>query len=150
VELKKITDLVRAAIGFDEGRGDLLIVENVPFDSEASGADEVAGGFGWGGLLTAARYLSLPLAVLLLALLVVRPGIAALRTLRLEPGRDEPGPPTVAHLQARLQALRDGGGLRLAGEGSDLRRKLIEAAAQDPKTAALILRGWLGGGQDRS
>jgi flagellar M-ring protein FliF len=32
-EMKKYDDIVKAAIGFDKGRGDQVIVENVPFDT---------------------------------------------------------------------------------------------------------------------
>lgn len=137
-EMKKITEIVRAAVGIDENRGDVLIVQNIPFDSSASAAEkEVNPGDRWRFWLTIARYASLPLAVLLVLLFLVRPGLAAVRSLRTSPGGSG-GPPTIAELQASLAAGE------LPAGGSTLRRKLIEAAGADPEAAALVVRGWLG------
>src|SRR6185295_14904480 len=73
-EMKKITDIVSAAVGIDTKRGDVLIVQNVPFDGKAVPGEVT--GTSWldrDMLLRGLRYLSLPLAVLLLAFLVIRP-----------------------------------------------------------------------------
>jgi flagellar M-ring protein FliF len=135
-EMEKITGLVRAAIGIDEKRGDVLIVQNVPFDGNALTAAPSGGAFDRDTWLRALRYLSLPLAVLLLAFLVIRPGIAALRGAR-EAAPTLAAVPTVAHLQARLAQQS------LGEAESPLRRKLIEVAREDPKTAALVVKAWL-------
>jgi flagellar M-ring protein FliF len=149
-EMTKITDIVRAAIGIDQDRGDVLIVENVPFDDAALPAeDETGGGLGLDFWLRALRYASLPLAVLLLALLVIRPAISALRGLRATESADG-GPQTVAQLQARLQFdLARGAVPALADSVSPLRRKLIEAAREDPRAAALVIKSWLETSRDR-
>jgi flagellar M-ring protein FliF len=141
-EMAKITDIVRAAIGLDEKRGDVLIVENVAFDEQAApGAVADAGGFDRDLWLLVARYAALPVAVLLLALLVIRPGIAALRGLRGPlVAAEARAPLTVAQLQARLRAEGAAGSL---GDLSPLRRKLIEAAREDPRAAALVVKSWL-------
>jgi flagellar M-ring protein FliF len=138
-EMRKITDLVRAAVGIDHERGDVLIVENVPFEESGDPAvDATDPGVDWVHVgLQIARYGALPLAVLLVAMLVIRPGIAALRSLR-QPAGSAGVPLTVAELQARIG---EGGA---AVGGSDLRRKLIEAASEDPAAAALVVRGWMG------
>jgi flagellar M-ring protein FliF len=144
-EMQKITEIVRAAIGIDESRGDVLTVENVAFDERSMPGAEVGGGAGWEPWLRAGRYAALPIAVLLLVLFAVRPGIAALRALSAsgaEPGGDSP--PTVAALQARLQAELASGSLgRLTEGASPLRRRLIEAAGEDPRAAALVVKSWL-------
>jgi flagellar M-ring protein FliF len=143
-EMRQITDIVRAAAGIDESRGDVLIVENVVFNEATDPGDDPGAGFDWGFLIKLVRYGSLPLAILILALLVIRPGIAALRGIRAP--SDPEGPITVAALQARLRDELPA----LAGEASPLRRRLIEAASEDPRAAALAIRSWLGRGGDRS
>jgi len=142
-EMQKITNLVRAAIGFDETRGDQLIVQNIPFDEALPPDAGDGGGFAWTPVLRVLRYVSLPLAVLLLALLVFRPAIAAVRGLKGS-GEDGAGPVTVAQLQAQIQGQLGSGQVpALAEGGSPLRRKLMEAVGEDPQTAALVIRNWL-------
>ena len=65
-EMQKITDLVRAAVGIDEARGDVLIVENIPFDEAATPSFEpTAQGIDWVNVvIQVARYGALPVAVL--------------------------------------------------------------------------------------
>lgn len=137
-EMQKITDLVRAAVGIDESRGDVLTVASTPFDDTMAPVD-TAQGFDWLGLVfQVLRYSGVPVMVLLVVLLVIRPGIAALRALRPQ---EESGatPPTVAELQARM-GQTDAAPL----EGrAGLRQKLIEAASTNPEAAALVVRAWV-------
>ena len=150
-EMQQIEQLVRAAIGYDASRGDQVIVQNIPFDAAPDEGTE-AGGMMWDTLLRVARYVSLPLAVLLLALLVIRPAIAAVRGARgpATAGALGQGAPTVAQLQAQLQQQISGGQLaQLTDGGTPLRRKLIEAVAEDPQTAALVVRNWLAPRRER-
>jgi flagellar M-ring protein FliF len=143
-EMKKITDLVRAAAGINETRGDVLIVENIAFDGTAGPAADLKteGGDRWGFWLQVARYAALPIAVLLVVLLAVRPAIAALRAVGAPVVGAGTAPPTIAELQASLAS----GALPAAGAASgELRRKLIEAAGQHPEAAAFVVRGWLAG-----
>lgn len=139
-EMKKITELARGAVGIDEERGDVLIVQNVPFDGSAVAADKVAekGDRLWFWLMLA-RYAALPIAVLLVIFLLIRPGIAALRSAK-QPAQGSGLPPTIAELQASLAS-----GALPPGPGGALRQKLIEAAGSDPEAAALVVRGWLAG-----
>jgi flagellar M-ring protein FliF len=142
-EMRKITDLVRAAAGINETRGDVLIVENIPFDGSAASALDTRQERSdrWGIVIQIARYAALPLAVLLVVLLAIRPAIAALRGLRAPVVSSRQRPPSIAELQASIEA----GSLPAAAAISgDLRRKLIEAASQHPEAAALVVRGWLG------
>ena len=141
-EMKQLTDLVRAAVGIDEERGDFLTVENVPF-TQSLLENDTAQGLDWVSLVVQLlRYGMLPLVVLLIVLLAIRPGIKALRSLPTAGQAAIAGPPTVAELQDRLG--QDGGGATDGRAG--LRRKLIEAASENPDAAALVLRGWLDDG----
>ena len=150
-ELQRIEELIKAAIGFDDGREDTLTVTNFPF---APVEEPVAQGTDWMALLpTVLRFATLPLAVLLLALLVVRPAIGALKSASApapalpEGGAADrlPGVPTVAELEASLA----GGApsptelLQMGPVVSPLQQKLIEAIRQDPSAAALVLRSWI-------
>ncbi len=154
-EMAQIISLAQATMAFDADRGDTLDVQNAPFDTSTNPAVLDEGTDMVHLVLQVLRYLSLPIAVLLVLMMAIRPGIKAIKALQppapdqlaegegetmegLEPG----GPMTVAQLQAQLaeggtMALPDGGG------GGTMRSKLLEAARDDPKTAALILRDWL-------
>jgi flagellar M-ring protein FliF len=139
-EMHKITDLVRAAAGIDEKRGDVLIVANSPFDAAASIAADLEADSAdrWHFWIQLARYAALPIAALLLIFLVIRPAIGAVRSVKAPAALGGGGaPPTVAELQASL------GGALPSGGGSKLRQKLMEAASSDPEAAALVVRGWL-------
>ncbi len=139
-EMKKISELARAATGVNEERGDLLIVQNVPFDGAASAADlDAQKGDRWRLWLMLARYAALPIAVLIVILFLIRPGIAALKSAQQTAAGPGGMPPTIAQLEASIAT----GGLP-SGSGG-LRRKLIEAASTDPEAAALVVRGWMAG-----
>lgn len=141
-EMKKITEIVRAAVGVNEERGDVLIVENIPFDNQPDAADlEAERADRWAFWLTIARFAALPIAVLLVLLFLVRPALGILRSMRAP---QAPGlPPTIAELQASLGA----GALPPGDAVGALRRKLIEAASENPEAAALVVRGWVQGGK---
>lgn len=143
-EMQKIEELVRAAIGFDETRRDSLIVQNVPFEAppiiEEPGFDIMA------LLPTILRYGSLPLAVLLLALFVIRPGIAAIRGLNPQAaaaGKEDSDSLTIGQLQAQLAGGAGGSSALTGASPSPMRQKLIEAIQEDPQAAALVVRTWM-------
>ncbi len=145
-EMNRIRDIVRAAVGYDAARGDVLIVENVPFEAPPEEPVPGSASGAWLDLVPrVARYAALPAAVLLIILLVVRPGIAVLRELRSRASSGTALPATVAELQARLSR----GELSTGAPGAPgLRGRLIQAAAEDPQAAALVVRSWLR--EDRS
>ena len=149
-EMRKINDLVRAAVGINDARGDTLIVENIPFEAApAQGveAQEAMRTDRWLMGVRVARYAALPIAVLLVILFAVRPGMRALKELKPVPALAAPGgaAPTVAELQARLALDK----LPSGGAAGDMRRRLIDAAKDDPEAAALVVRGWLDRGSER-
>lgn len=80
-EMKRLSDLAQAVIGFDASRGDTVSVEDLPFDDQGAPAPPFSE-----RLLSAAsqsgplfKYATILLAVLALLLFVVRPVMAAAR-----------------------------------------------------------------------
>lgn len=131
-EMKKLTELVRAAIGFDEKRGDALTVANLAFDSGPIEEQKRA-------LSTAERtefwyrvgkYPSLVVGALLAFLFVVRPILRSIRTAL------SPREPAVRVEAPALADAPDTPALTL-------RRRLIEISASEPEGAAQVVRGWL-------
>ena len=134
-EMKKLTDLVKAAIGFDEKRGDVLTVENLPFDTgnieeqkQALGNAEKREFY-----FTIAKWPSLVLGALLIFLFVVRPLFRGLKAM-LAPRPGQAG--AAAGEEALLTAGADTPTLVL-------RKRLIEISASEPEGAAQVVRGWL-------
>jgi flagellar M-ring protein FliF len=79
-ELKRIQDLVAAAIGIDAKRGDQVVVESFPFDKANNEPAKPSWLEQYRGMIqTGIKYGSLVLAALLLILFVVRPAQKALK-----------------------------------------------------------------------
>jgi flagellar M-ring protein FliF len=135
-ELDRLTALVRSAVGASAERGDSVTVESVPFEESAAVEAEVP--------VAPSPFAALPRPVrtwapvaggaLLLVLLVG--GVMLTRKRRGSLVR-EILPAVVA------QAL-DLPRVETKQIESDLRTRALERAAQDPATAALVLRYWLG------
>jgi len=135
-ELDTFAALVRSAVGASAARGDSVTVESVPFDQtptavepELHEASPVAG--------APARSLRAyaPAAGAALVLLTLA-SIAVAR--RRAAAKREAA--TAAALPQIVAAPR----LDAAETAQDLRARALERAAQDPATAALVLRLWLG------
>lgn len=81
-ELKKIGDLVKTAIGFDEKRGDTVQVVNMQFadiDTETTAAsDDKLLGFEKSDLLDAVEIITVAIMVILVILLVIQPMVGRL------------------------------------------------------------------------
>lgn len=162
-ELDEIASLVRSAIGFEEARGDVVEVKNMPFTA----APEVAFEESWPllgrqDLMRLAEIAALVVVALMLILLVVRPTIRLL----LPPPVPAPalaGPGARAALPAgavtpalaapdAARADRAGTGPpgvevdpvegRIGGELVQQARNVVEQA---PDEATTIIRGWLHG-----
>jgi flagellar M-ring protein FliF len=81
-ELKKMQDLVAAAVGIDTARGDQIVVQTIPFESAAAATEMAPPGWleryrEW--IKLGIKYGALLLAALVLMLFVVRPAKRALR-----------------------------------------------------------------------
>jgi flagellar M-ring protein FliF len=164
-ELKKIQDLVAAAVGVDEKRGDLIVVQTIPFDQPTL---EVHTG-SWLErnaelVRSAIKYGALALVALLLFIFVIRPAKRALRQaanaprLRPAPLALSSGYPetpsanglgearTVAEIEAEMEAQVAREMSSSAPEvlrATTLKKQLVERSRQQPESAAMTIRGWL-------
>jgi len=141
-ELAEYGSLVRAAVGFDEARGDTLTISNQSF-LRPELPQALPGAPIWQQPWVAdfARYGAAGLAILLLVMLVVRPVLKSLAT-----------------VPAPMLALPDGGGVQVelasgrgqaqlaAGQrpqdGSPLGRAR-KVAEEDPRLVAHVVRQWM-------
>lgn len=136
-ELKKITQLVKDAVGFDEKRGDVVSVIHSTFAKEAPPADDPPVPFyeaSWFPLVI--RYSLAALGFILILFVVLRPLTKNLA----QRGKDD------FERMEKLIALQAGG-------NADQRRKiggksetelLNEMINQDPKRVAQVVMGWVG------
>ena len=151
-ELQKIHGLVAAAVGFDPDRGDLLTVENVPFE-EIPVEEPVTPGL-WERVgpqvMEGLRILALVLVALFAFLFVVRPLMrrtATATTSATASGLPNQLPRTVQDLEGDIEAQLDA---LVAGKSAEqrklpvLKRRLSEMSVKEPEHAARLLRTWMG------
>ncbi len=157
-DLAALRELVAAAVGLDETRGDTLTLKSMPFEPVASlGTEAVAEGAGLLGALevmTLVQTAVLALVALVLGLFVLRPILAGPRPVLLSP------PQTPLALAAPGDGLLPGTGPALTGEidatlpqadteedpVQRLRRLIEERRAETVE----VLRGWMERDGDRS
>ncbi|MBI1300149.1 MAG: flagellar M-ring protein FliF [Alphaproteobacteria bacterium] len=88
-EIEQITALVRAAIGYDEVRGDVLEVANLQFASleseEGFIEEDLILGFDKADLIDTAEVLIIAIMVILVILLVIQPMVSKLIAIELKP-----------------------------------------------------------------
>lgn len=140
-ELAEYTSLVRTAVGFNEARGDTLTISNQSFmRPEPMGA--LVGPPLWQQpwVPDVARYGAAAVAVLLLALLVVRPVLKNLATV--------PAPQLAYDGGNGTQALVQGPGaaaLPLGSKGRDASPlgRARQVAEEDPRLVANVVRQWM-------
>jgi flagellar M-ring protein FliF len=133
-ELDKLAALVRSAVGANEARGDVVTVDSVPFDTESKDAPATvpttpapAAPKRWRAYIPAGA----GAGALLFAFTVY--SIVARRRRAKEPvAQILPPTPVTRAIEAPV----------------DVRAAALERAARDPATAALVLRAWLGSGND--
>ena len=164
-ELQKIQELVAAAVGTDEKRGDSIVVQTMPFDKPQIDEAGAASWFEKNNQLTSSliKYAVLIFIALLLFLFVIRPARKALKAAmtpgsepKLLPGsRAENGerrqdgiedlahlpPMTVAEIEAKIRGEKSLGAAPQNVEA--VRTKLVEQAIAEPELVAGTLRGWL-------
>jgi flagellar M-ring protein FliF len=133
-ELDRLALLVKSAVGASDARGDSVTVDSVPFSLPAVVADEASPpSAAPANAMTKvpAKVAAAGAGLVVLALLGV-----AVRFARRRPAAI---PPTVLPLAGTsVSPVLD------AAEASDLRARALQRAAEDPATAALVLRFWLG------
>jgi flagellar M-ring protein FliF len=153
-ELEQMASLVRSAIGFDQARGDVVEIKNMPFS--AVPADDAPASW-WAptkyDLMRLAETAALLVVAIMLIMLVARPMIA--RLLPASPAALAPageaqaalpggaGRPALAPPQNEGQpagAVMDG----LEGRvGGDLIRRTRDVVEQAPEEAVTEIRAWL-------
>jgi flagellar M-ring protein FliF len=149
-DMKKYRELVSAAVGFNEKRGDRLIVENISFEgvtefpAEPTFIERQAP-----VIITGLRYLVVPFLFILVYLLFLRPiqktvlaswSNPANAALNRNPAQ---APLTVRQLEAQLQPA-GGGAMDAGGTKLDLiRARVAEQAQRDPENMARVVRTWI-------
>lgn len=133
-ELDRFTALVRSAVGASDARGDSITVQSIPFEDTAVAARELAEIPVAAPAATRALKEYAPAAAAAFLLLLVA-GVAMARR------RTRSGPDV---LPALLPPVMEAARLDVVALPLDLRAHAVERATQDPATAALVLRFWLG------
>ena len=159
-ELKKMQDLVSAAVGIDENRGDQIVVQTIPFDQPTVEIHNPTWLEKHSDLVrTGIKYGALAIATILLLIFVVRPAKRGLRTAfssrELGPGSvpmlalpsgnpdlSNTSPRTVAELQADMDG-HIARNLPDPTRANALRKQLIDRTRQEPENVAMTVRGWL-------
>lgn len=150
-EMQKVYSLVAAGVGLDTERGDLLTVENIPFD-ESPEVEDVTPPAWWQRyapqLIDAARIAVVLLLGVLSLFFVIRPmvrrGLSATRTALPPSGLPQQLPRTVEELQGELEAQLGAADASLEPRKiSALTRKLTTITQKEPENAARLIRAWL-------
>lgn len=145
-EMRQLTELVRRAVGYDEKRGDEVVVANVPF-ALPPGAGRMAGP-SWQDYLDkyGRHVLNLILAILFF-LMVVRPLMksfaarakareAAIAAEAARVGPSEELPPGEGEEMARLEGVE-------VARKMGTRDMILALAQQDPERTTAVLRAWI-------
>lgn len=152
-EMKRISEMVKTAIGYDEKRGDRVEVANIPFLIETP--EKIPSSTLKSPIVKLAiRYGLLAIAAIMMFLFVVRPIVAwltseqELKEEELQKVVGEMTGMTVAEAEKKLTEARE------AHSGNELwsarmkeleerRLKMIENAKRDKKAIALMIKRWL-------
>ena len=141
-ELEALRELVASAVGIDEARGDVITIRSLPFEPVAAiGTEAAASSFNLGSLdaMTMARWAFALTALVLLALLVLRPVLATLNRREIDSARD---PAALAAPDAAGLSPSEGVSVMTeqAQDPVDRLRQLIDARGED---TAHVLRHWM-------
>jgi flagellar M-ring protein FliF len=144
-EMKRLTMLAEAAIGYDQGRGDRISVENIPFDDNRAAAapslpERLLKGVGQSESLL--KYATLLAAMLGLIFFVIRPIAARAKpagALAAGPaaaaGRGEAALPPAEAEELVLEAQRK--------RAQSLHDGVIESINSDPALSSRLIQSWI-------
>ena len=144
-EIEQLTALVQQGIGFNAERGDVVKIVNAPFRIEVTPKAEELALWQQPGVLDLLRSMAAPLALALVALVIVFKLIKpALSVLLAPPPAPEPG--------SQINEVVDGGDTppaalpALEGPGHNAKLEAARAMArQNPAAVASIVSGWVSG-----
>ncbi|VDC20304.1 flagellar basal-body MS-ring/collar protein FliF [Pseudogemmobacter humi] len=157
-ELSALRDLVAAAAGIDEARGDTLTLKSLEFQPVPLQGSEASGGllpaFGPVDTMSAIRIAALSLVALILGLFVLRPILASGRAARLPPPSAQLALPMAASDVPEALTGEIDGDFRLpelpmvdfaaeSGPAEDPATRLRRLIEERQAESIEILRGWL-------
>jgi flagellar M-ring protein FliF len=137
-ELAKFTDMVKAAVGFDANRGDVISVVSAPFEqgvTEAVLAPEKEPIIDPQLVPVILKYATITLITLFVILLVVRPVMKRLTQEKK----------ALEEIRKSMPALGGGGELALeAGQKEfDSAERLKRVVRENPQQVAMVLKSWI-------
>ena len=170
-ELKKLEDLVKSAVGYDEKRGDNIKVTSLKFSSDFGGAPKKEGALSFikDDFQSVIQILVMGLVAMMVILMVIRPLVkraleasSAQQTITVDNGVPLLGVNNVQAIAGPGGAAAITGGISAGGgmgedEGfssiSDIRgpsksaslKKINELLDGNPEEAVSLIRGWLYG-----
>lgn len=152
-EMTEIDRAIKAAIGFDEARGDKVEVVNLPFAGAAIVEQEIAEGgimdFLARNAMILVQWVILAVIALIMMLFVVRPLIASLFKAP-EPGQSNmPALPPADSMADDAQAAfaATGGALPMGGHAlPEPLRRIADIVGNQPDEAAGVIRNWIAEG----
>jgi flagellar M-ring protein FliF len=147
-ELEKITALVQQSLGFSQERGDSVRVINAPFRVEAPPKVEAIALHQQPWLHDLLRAAAAPLALALVALLVVFKLIRPALTAALDTGKAPVGGKLDVVADNDTSSALPGAAMPPALAAPPVNEKLASARAfaqQNPAAVAQIVKGWVGG-----
>lgn len=144
-EIARFTEMVKAAVGYDEKRGDVISVVSTPFDKSISDAEAAMAAADKGPYIPPhlipiiIKYATVVLITLLILIFMVRPIIKRLtkETAALEDIQKKMPPALAAGI----------GGGELMEKGTDEDRHSIEklkgVVKENPQQVAMVLKSWI-------
>lgn len=151
-DLKHLTALAEAAVGYDPARGDKVTVEDISFDD--NGRQTAPGWFKrtlaeLESVPNLLRYLSMLLAVLLVILLALRPAIARMAGNGAASARALPKPGAASAAAALLKEQQEAGPIELTPEELERMRvqkvfdQVTEHLKREPNQSSRLLQSWI-------
>ncbi len=160
-EMERLTNLVRATVGYNPERGDVVTVENVAFTGSNFAVEPVGEKSWWEQyyplVQPASRYLVILGFFVLFYLLIFRPvkkrvfsyvELSQPEFAQLAAGA---GAASDAELAGQVQAQLGGaepmsGGAQITEKTKDTKRELLSLAQEDPDRVTNLVRSWLSEG----
>ena len=149
-ELEQLTALVQQGIGFNAERGDVVKVVNAPFRVETVPGDEELPLWKQPWLMDLARSSAAPVALALVAVVIVftliRPAMKVVLTPTVPPPGSRLDETVDGSLALDAPAARSTPALALGAPRANERLEAVRALAKEnPSAVAQIVRGWVNG-----